>query len=73
MHFDMQYGRTPLHVAAFNNCVAATKVLLDHGASTTAQDQVGDQPMSITNTYLTCRAEVTLRATEYSQQLLHWT
>ncbi|GBG27702.1 Ankyrin repeat domain-containing protein 54 [Hondaea fermentalgiana] len=40
-------GRTPLHVAASRIDAAATKLLLDHGASPVAKDKLGNSPLHL--------------------------
>lgn len=36
---------TPLHMAALNNAINASKVLLEYGANPNAKDQMGDTPL----------------------------
>jgi hypothetical protein len=46
-----QFGNTSLHIAAQNNCVKITKLLLQHGANVNATNSKGDSALHYAYTY----------------------
>ena len=42
-----QHGPTVLHLAALNNSTDAIQVLLEYGASTTIEDDLGRTPIDV--------------------------
>ena len=64
-------GRTPLHVAAFYNCLQAAAFLLTHGAPVNAQDRWGNSVSHSQPSFSFASPPLLLRSNNNYKYVLH--